>query len=334
MIRFFRQIRQRLITDNKFSKYLLYAIGEILLVVIGILIALQVDNWNEERKNDEKITTILSDIMDELILDINSSTDLMKYYALRDSTIFLVLTNQLTMDDYEANKIPHLYNASRTLTSFTPRKDTYLVLNQNLDIVPDSYKDLLGELSELYNRYYRIVEDQNQVLQDLLAETTRIRSQYYAWHSSNSPDSQKSRIEFMLNDFRYKNEVMDYRDIAIYNQLNWTIRYRQKAIECFKNIAKALDNSGYDDSFVFNQEVSKILIGDWKVVGEPETIISFFDDDKRLYYKDNINSGRHEVFWLPPYKILSDDLLYGSIIKDGNKHFLMFNSFDLQKVDE
>src|SRR5210317_1091788 len=50
MLRFFRQIRQRLLTNNKFSKYLLYAIGEILLVVIGILIALQVNIWNENRK--------------------------------------------------------------------------------------------------------------------------------------------------------------------------------------------------------------------------------------------------------------------------------------------
>ena len=47
MPRFLNRIRQRLLTDNKFSKYLLYAIGEILLVVIGILIALQLDNWND-----------------------------------------------------------------------------------------------------------------------------------------------------------------------------------------------------------------------------------------------------------------------------------------------
>ena len=49
MIKFFRKIRQRLLTENKFSKYLIYAIGEIVLVVIGILIALQINNWNEER---------------------------------------------------------------------------------------------------------------------------------------------------------------------------------------------------------------------------------------------------------------------------------------------
>ena len=50
MIKFFRKIRQKLLTENKFSKYLLYAIGEIVLVVIGILIALQINNWNENRK--------------------------------------------------------------------------------------------------------------------------------------------------------------------------------------------------------------------------------------------------------------------------------------------
>ncbi len=50
MIKFFRHIRKRLLTENKFSKYLLYAIGEIVLVVIGILIALSINNWNETRK--------------------------------------------------------------------------------------------------------------------------------------------------------------------------------------------------------------------------------------------------------------------------------------------
>ena len=49
MIKLFRKIRQGLLTENKFGKYVLYAIGEIVLVVIGILIALQVNNWNENR---------------------------------------------------------------------------------------------------------------------------------------------------------------------------------------------------------------------------------------------------------------------------------------------
>lgn len=51
MIKFFRKIRQKLLSENKFSKYLIYAIGEIVLVVIGILLALQINNWNQNRIN-------------------------------------------------------------------------------------------------------------------------------------------------------------------------------------------------------------------------------------------------------------------------------------------
>ena len=66
MIRFFRKIRQNLIKENKVGKYLLYAIGEIVLVVIGILIALQINTWNEDRKQstseDEFITSVKNDL--------------------------------------------------------------------------------------------------------------------------------------------------------------------------------------------------------------------------------------------------------------------------------
>jgi hypothetical protein len=62
MLRFFRQIRQKLLADNKFSKYLLYAVGEILLVVIGILIALQVNTWKEEREMRKEELLLLSNL--------------------------------------------------------------------------------------------------------------------------------------------------------------------------------------------------------------------------------------------------------------------------------
>ena len=50
MIKFFRKIRQKLLSQNRFTRYLIYANGEIFLVVIGILIALQINTWNENRK--------------------------------------------------------------------------------------------------------------------------------------------------------------------------------------------------------------------------------------------------------------------------------------------
>ena len=70
MINFFRRIRKKMADDNRPIKYARYAIGEILLVVIGILIALQINTWNEERKS-EKATLVY---MDRLIDDLKSDT--------------------------------------------------------------------------------------------------------------------------------------------------------------------------------------------------------------------------------------------------------------------
>lgn len=69
MIKFFRKIRQKLLVENRFNKYLLYAIGEIILVVIGILIALQINNNNETKKERAFEIKMLHEVRKELILD-------------------------------------------------------------------------------------------------------------------------------------------------------------------------------------------------------------------------------------------------------------------------
>jgi hypothetical protein len=71
MIKFFRKIQQKLLTENKFSKYLLYAIGEIILVVIGILIALQVNNWNNENAERDREINILTEMIRNLNMNVN-----------------------------------------------------------------------------------------------------------------------------------------------------------------------------------------------------------------------------------------------------------------------
>ena len=81
MIKFFRHIRQRLVSENKFSKYLLYAIGEIVLVVIGILIAIQINNKNEENKIEDEMNGIYQSIVDELEADIQTLDKILPDYA-------------------------------------------------------------------------------------------------------------------------------------------------------------------------------------------------------------------------------------------------------------
>ena len=65
MIKFFRKIRQNLLSEGKTGKYFKYAIGEIILVVIGILIALSINNWNENRKEYNALKTLTENLNNE-----------------------------------------------------------------------------------------------------------------------------------------------------------------------------------------------------------------------------------------------------------------------------
>jgi len=71
MIKFFRIIRQNLLSQNKFSKYLLYAFGEIILVMIGILLAIQANQWNQERVQEKLEVKLLKEIQKGIQSDRN-----------------------------------------------------------------------------------------------------------------------------------------------------------------------------------------------------------------------------------------------------------------------
>ena len=84
MIKFFRKIRQDLLSKGKTGKYLKYAIGEIILVVIGILIALGINNWNQERIGHKKELDLLKNLKEELYQNVSIIKEIDSVYTLRE----------------------------------------------------------------------------------------------------------------------------------------------------------------------------------------------------------------------------------------------------------
>jgi hypothetical protein len=83
MLRFFRRIRKRLLDDGHLPRYAAYAVGEILLVVVGILIALQINNLNEERKEAALAATYIENLKQDMISDLEtlqSVLDALEFY--------------------------------------------------------------------------------------------------------------------------------------------------------------------------------------------------------------------------------------------------------------
>jgi len=153
MIPFFRKIRQKLLINNKLSKYLLYAIGEIVLVVVGILIALQVNNWNIENTNRKQEEKYLKNILLDLEKDLGSLDYLIKFREERiagDKKLISQMNGAPIEDLTELS-----YNICNTIMEerFTPNNNTYSELSSsgNLNLISnDSIKILLLDLENIY----------------------------------------------------------------------------------------------------------------------------------------------------------------------------------------
>ncbi len=91
-----------MLTENKFSKYLLYAIGEIILVVIGILFALSINNWNENKKIKSKEIKSLTELRKDLeqnLNDINANISALQGCKNSNNVILNQIENKLTYNE-------------------------------------------------------------------------------------------------------------------------------------------------------------------------------------------------------------------------------------------
>ena len=138
MITLFRRIRQKLIASGSITKYLLYAVGEILLVVIGILIALQVNNWNQGRIDANKEQRYIT----ELSRDLRAQLQEIEFFKERESSSLKRLNSLIDlMDETEAIKvnadIAGLFFSIFERTSFTIKDPTFteLIATGNIELI-------------------------------------------------------------------------------------------------------------------------------------------------------------------------------------------------------
>ena len=144
MIKFFRKIRQNLITENKSApqsgRYLLYAIGEIILVVIGILIALSINNWNTQKiqnANTLKLSTRLLAETERNIITFDK--DITEVSGFKNAALVLL---KLMTEDYEAIDV-------RTVDSLVSNLLTAHTVNFNSAVLSEALAN--GEISSFKN---------------------------------------------------------------------------------------------------------------------------------------------------------------------------------------
>ena len=206
MLRFFVKIeRLKFFFENRFRKYLFYAVGEIVLVVIGILIALAVNNRNSKIINERKIEGVFKEIKINLIHDIREAEQTITYYNKKDSLIQLVMNNRVTKEMFKDNY--DLFFLLYYYKSFQLSDSGYNLLSEDLDLIPEQYNSLMPFLQNVYKRDRPLFISINQYIIDYtfrMLERWALQHKYYTL-------SDDGKIDFFMNEDSFKNDAMLWR---------------------------------------------------------------------------------------------------------------------------
>jgi hypothetical protein len=157
MIKFFRNIRKKLLEQGKTTNYLKYAIGEIVLVVLGILIALQINNWNEGRKQLVKSHEILQEIRENIVYNNERFKQGIKEEKSVIYSIDIVLDNLKMNKGYHDSLAFHFLNVAYW-PSFVKKSSGYATLkSQGVELIKSA--ELRKAIIDLYEGIYEDVAE-------------------------------------------------------------------------------------------------------------------------------------------------------------------------------
>jgi hypothetical protein len=259
MIKFFRKIRQQLLTENppagragKFSKYLIYGMGEVVLIVIGILLALYLNNINSEQKS--KLVEI--ELLNELKSNINSS---IKSFERTLEWEREYLGYNLLILDYLDNKKPFDDRLLKPFATYfwtvssNPISGGYTYLkSKGIDLITND--SLRKNLSVLFENEYLIIKEENQVWANNLQQNIS-----YPYHVSHFrryflKDSISGDIEvakpFNYNALIYDNKFKSINAEIISNR-NWNINSLQDLIIKSEVVVKEIED---ELKFLYDQK--------------------------------------------------------------------------------
>ena len=246
MIKFIRKIRYDLMEKNKTGKYLKYAIGEIVLVVIGILIALQVNNWNESRKQNIKEKFIL----ERLLTDLNSDMDLISY-QINKANLFneqMMFCIDVILNKKQAALMEFVENLSPLLTilSFDQNRTTFDNIVSSGQIEYLQNQSLTDSIIEYYNDGSNIGWDSGvreysrNIIAPYLMRFDHISPKPQTSYRENA-SREFTQIDITPSKIKQKSIEVYKNDVFILNALRQKIYMLEGQIMEYENFKKTIE---------------------------------------------------------------------------------------------
>ncbi|MCB0647852.1 MAG: hypothetical protein KDC49_14385 [Saprospiraceae bacterium] len=213
MIRFFRKIRIRLLKDQRLGNYMMYALGEIFLVVIGILIALQINNWNADRQQNKNYINILHTIREDMMIDTAAINYTMDLYKKKEYAFVLSKKDTIDLEAYKS-----CAECPKLIASFTPfilqTKGFKQMESFNARNELEAKDSLNLKISAFYQVYTFAINKAVDFAADHFQEYTQLLRESKPWFKDWSDKKYDDEFyDYVLHDPIYKNRVAEYYTI-------------------------------------------------------------------------------------------------------------------------
>lgn len=308
MIKFFRRFRLKLVSEGKLSNYFFYAIGEIVLVVIGILLALQINNWNENRKSRVRIDQILKKVREELSLNIHYSDDVNKFYRFKEKNIGKVLRKKVTIEDYENSDLVYLIWNNTTLDL---SDDAARELDSFTELLSKEQDTLIKKINRLYSAFKPTLDVSDDAIEEVVKSfESRIRkttSWYYL--SNNREDLPDAAYQFFLSDTLYLNDVAYYESTGLNNHFRYNALFNNAAKNLYIELSHYL-KSEVDTALIKPIRPFEHYIGTYVATNEKSKDTFVIRKQKNKLVYDWIDENGSDTYALYPEN--TNDFIIGS----------------------
>jgi len=248
MIKFFRKIRQNLLSEGKTGKYFKYAIGEIVLVVFGILIALSINNWNEQQKQNSQERQLLSGLKIEFTINLNRLDKVIHFRenSIKSANKLMTYFNKDIIDISES-KFDSLQFNIQNVWTFNPRKGLLnsVITSGQINLISNiELKSHLASFEDMIND----TEEENNEISLLGSKFNSITNEYINVGRQNALG-----YKTFVNGGFQSDYNRFFKDIRVYNTINnettWSYDLLGEETEIMQSIKRILE--------LINEELNK-----------------------------------------------------------------------------
>jgi hypothetical protein len=237
MIKFFRKIRQKLAYENNVRKYFRYAIGEVLLVVIGILIALQINNWNENRKLESKSKSLIGRLIKETKRDIEKIKYHIEYVeSINNCVIPLMQMFGDTIIENQYKEIDSLltwttldYYFTFSLNALLEARDNGEISLIKTDTLRTNLYQLITLAEEIKEREKNLNNDKDNFLVPFLYENVNRRNMIFRFREFHKEKIGPSKLKKASYKTLFNNRKFE-------NMLNERFIYSKERLNTYKYV--------------------------------------------------------------------------------------------------